>query len=192
MVGRLFDSNNPSQLEEVMWKAIGSLAFGIVLLCSTVWADENRRKQIDQLHPLIGLWQFFVQVPAPADSEFVRLDLAESRWYYLDTLKAPGALNGFAPNIQNSQVRIFEIGEQKDQKPPRLLMMSNHLDGSHMICRRFYFDLPQHPSSIRGTVMHTRSKMATSMNKESFLGSDCYQKDWKQAKRGLFVGTRIW
>ena len=66
-----------------MWKAIGSLAFGLVLLCSTAGADTNLSKQehTNRLKKFLGTWEFFINIPG--DKEGVK-------WYVLTKIKFDG------------------------------------------------------------------------------------------------------
>ena len=64
-----------------MWKAIGSFAFGLVLLCSSVWAYGEKEKQTHQLSELLGTWQFIFRFGGELDKQNRR-----GRWYSLDRI----------------------------------------------------------------------------------------------------------
>ena len=54
-----------------MWKAIGSVAFGLVLLCSTAWANESNQEQAAQLSQFVGIWEFTIKSENPTTIWYV-------------------------------------------------------------------------------------------------------------------------
>ena len=175
-----------------MLRSIGMIACGIALLCSSAWADEAKRKQVDQLSELLGTWQFFLNIPGWLGGG--QVEHADNRWYGFHNInfdeEGSPYISGTSPFDTISIAKLTPMSSEQPKSLQRyeFFMQDQGENGDRVYCWVYVFDRsPQ--ENLRNDFIRGLVGVSPGVRRKYSANSYTYDCS-SETMRGTFTGIR--